>query len=554
MAVTIKHIADEHRAQYETPFGSKYPTYKDEQLKEIFQIKPGDRILDVGGGSNPFAYASVVTDLYFDDNRHRGGASLQILNNIEYVQCDILSLPFKDKEFDFVICRHVLEHVALPDIAAKELSRVAKRGFVEMPSRYNEHVHGYPEHLWLCDVKEDRLLFEPKSFIRNPHKNISRKLHYIDPGFRHKFEVENRYLFCTQLYWEGSFEIEVMEKQAGVDYFDIDNPYHTVTAYLDYALNYMSFLLPQVESEIAEMLKSAQNLLPSNKFLRNVINIYMKRSKLEKDKYLSTVHQLINIDLLQALKASDDKDPSKLFVQQLSNPPLVSIVVRTKNREELLLRCLKSLNQQIYPNIEVVVVNDGGKDVRSVVESLNVPHIYISHEQSVGRAAALNTGLKHANGEYINFVDDDDIVYAEHISTLMKTIVEKNVSVAYSDAMLRLEHRVNDTWITYETRLDYSRDFDAELLTKTNYLPILTVLFKKDLVDQTGPVNETYSVLEDWDFWIRLSRITEFVHIKQVTAEYSQRAHDDNATQNEQSAFVTTRKNIERRLMLSTVM
>ncbi|TVX89439.1 glycosyltransferase [Paenibacillus agilis] len=552
--VTIKYIADEHRVRYETPYGSKYPTYHDQKLKEIFQIKPGDRVLDVGGGSRPFAYASVVTDMFFEDNRHRGGNSLQILDNIEYVQCDILSLPFKDKEFDFVICRHVLEHVALPDVAAKELSRVAKRGFVEMPSRYNEHVHGYPEHLWLCDVKEDRLIFEPKSFIRNPHKNISRKLHYSDPEFRRKFEVENRYLFCTQLYWEDSFEIEVVEKQAGVDYFDIDNPYHTVTAYLDYALNYMSFQLSQVESEIAEMLKSAQNLLPNNIFLRNIINMYTNRSKMEKGRYVSTINELINIDLLKTLKDSDENDPSKLFIQQLSDPPLVSIVVRTKNREQLLLRCLESLNQQLYSNIEVVVVNDGGKDVGLVVESLTVPYRYISYEQSVGRAAALNIGLKHANGEYINFVDDDDIVYAEHISTLMKTIVEKEVSVAYSDAMLRLEHKINDDWITYENRLDYSRDFDAELLIKTNYLPILTVLFKKELVDQSGLINESYSVLEDWDFWIRLSRVTEFEHIKQVTAEYSQRIDKDNATQNEQSAFASIRKDIERRYMSDLVL
>src|SRR5580765_5774015 len=71
------------------------------------------RVLEVGGGHNPHPRSNVVVDKYADDNTHRSG-DLKVLKNQTFLNADGENLPFKDKEFDYVICCHVLEHVENP--------------------------------------------------------------------------------------------------------------------------------------------------------------------------------------------------------------------------------------------------------------------------------------------------------------------------------------------------------------------------------------------------------------------------------------------------------
>ena len=77
-------------------------------------IGPGDRVLEVGGASNAFARADVVCDLTFGATGQRNGSPGVFTAGTRYVEAPVESLPFGDGEFDFVICRQVLEHVADP--------------------------------------------------------------------------------------------------------------------------------------------------------------------------------------------------------------------------------------------------------------------------------------------------------------------------------------------------------------------------------------------------------------------------------------------------------
>ncbi len=85
-----------------------------------FGIKPTDKVLDIGSGPFPSPRADVHADFY---PLHEG-----------VVQCDVMAMPFADKEFDFSYCAHTLEHVIDPIKACKELIRVSKRGYIETPT------------------------------------------------------------------------------------------------------------------------------------------------------------------------------------------------------------------------------------------------------------------------------------------------------------------------------------------------------------------------------------------------------------------------------------
>jgi glycosyltransferase involved in cell wall biosynthesis len=102
--------------------------------------------------------------------------------------------------------------------------------------------------------------------------------------------------------------------------------------------------------------------------------------------------------------------------------PLVSIIVRTKDRPQLLKKAIKSIAAQTYRPIEVVLVNDGGcgLDIEEIKGLLcDIALNYVSLEKNTGRAHAGNVGIENANGEYIGFLDDDDEYYPEHLETLV---------------------------------------------------------------------------------------------------------------------------------------
>ncbi len=125
-------------------------------------IKNSDRVLEVGGGNNPHPRSNVVVDKYVDDNTHRAD-NLKVLKTQQFIQADGESLPFKDREFDYVICCHVLEHVPHPDLFINEQTRVAPKGYLETPSLLGEYLAPKESHRWLImDIDDKIILYEKK--------------------------------------------------------------------------------------------------------------------------------------------------------------------------------------------------------------------------------------------------------------------------------------------------------------------------------------------------------------------------------------------------------
>jgi|SRR5690606_2227363 len=124
------------------------------------KIKKNEKVLDVGGGPNPHPRANVVIDKFVENDFHRKG-TINIYKHQNFIEADGESLPFQDKEFDYVICNHVLEHVESPQDFLEELSRVGKRGYIETPSLIGEHLHPKESHKWVVlEIDSKLVLFE----------------------------------------------------------------------------------------------------------------------------------------------------------------------------------------------------------------------------------------------------------------------------------------------------------------------------------------------------------------------------------------------------------
>jgi SAM-dependent methyltransferase len=127
-------------------------------------IKRSDYVLEIGGGHNPHPRSNMVVDKFPDVNYHRSG-DIKVLQHQTFISADGQNLPFKDKEFDYVICCQVLEHVENPAKFLSEQFRVAKKGYLETPSLFGEHLFPKESHKWILHEHKDVLYLVDKSTI-----------------------------------------------------------------------------------------------------------------------------------------------------------------------------------------------------------------------------------------------------------------------------------------------------------------------------------------------------------------------------------------------------
>lgn len=231
------------------------------------------------------------------------------------------------------------------------------------------------------------------------------------------------------------------------------------------------------------------------------------------------------------------------------NFPMVSVIVPTRNRPDMLRNSLQSILNQTYSNFEIIVINDGGDDIQPLIDSLNKRNTirYISHECSKDRSAARNTGLRAARGKYIAYLDDDDRYYPDHLRVLVNFLESHSAQVAYTDAYRALEENENGVYVVKQRQLLYSYDFNTDMIFVENLFPNLCIMHARSCIEDSGMFDETLGTHEDWDLWIRLSLRYRFHHIRAITSEYSFRNDKTNTTTRKNDDFLRTREILYKR-------
>lgn len=207
--------------------------------------------------------------------------------------------------------------------------------------------------------------------------------------------------------------------------------------------------------------------------------------------------------------------------------PLVSIIVRTKDRPILLKKAIQSIADQNYRPLEVVLINDGGLDIDINVLSNILGDVTLNYqklERNTGRAHAGNLGIEVSRGEYICLLDDDDIFYRDHISVLLTVLEEFDYKAAYTDAnIVYKDYNYEEEKISErEKRLFTSKDFSYEELLIDNYIPLICIMFRSEILRLFKGFDENFELYEDWDLLLRIGEKYPFYHIPKVTAEYVQ--------------------------------
>lgn len=194
----------------------------------------------------------------------------------------------------------------------------------------------------------------------------------------------------------------------------------------------------------------------------------------------------------------------------------ISIIIPIYNSEKYLSRCLESVINQTYRNIEIVCINDGSKDnslkiLREYKEKDD--RIVIIDKKNAGVSMARNDGIKKSTGKYIAFVDSDDWIESDAIETLYATLIEKNVDVvranyninfeydknAFKGDLLYLANQLYKTEDVCFSTLVIDRLIDG---TIPCYLCLL--LIKRECVLKTSLLKSDIQLMEDSVFYIEL--------------------------------------------------
>ncbi|EKD97305.1 MAG: hypothetical protein ACD_23C00976G0002, partial [uncultured bacterium] len=194
--------------------------------------------------------------------------------------------------------------------------------------------------------------------------------------------------------------------------------------------------------------------------------------------------------------------------------PLVSVIIRSMDRPTL-VDALDSLALQTYSNIEVVLVNAKGSEHQKIDQWRGrFPVRMVGTGEQLPRSRAANMGLDAAHGEYLMFLDDDDWFEAGHIQKLVAAIRQHpEFKVAYAGVRC-VDGRKSPLTNKFDT------PFDAVQIVAGNFIPIHAVLFTRDLLDLGCRLDESLDLYEDWDFWIQLSRHSNFLKIDGLSAVY----------------------------------
>lgn len=196
--------------------------------------------------------------------------------------------------------------------------------------------------------------------------------------------------------------------------------------------------------------------------------------------------------------------------------PLISVITPTYNRPYVLGELLESLSRQTYRNLEIIIINDHGIDVKFVKDAYPELQVHIIDlDTNLKHVHARNYGLAQATGDYILLCDDDDLLLSTHIERMVAEL--EDADLVYSDVEIFNYHLEQGVRMP-TSRFLFAYEYDPQEMRKFSTFVSSGCLYRKSIHDKLGPFDTEVYNYWDWDF---ILRVAEHYRVKRVAVASS---------------------------------
>jgi glycosyltransferase involved in cell wall biosynthesis len=221
---------------------------------------------------------------------------------------------------------------------------------------------------------------------------------------------------------------------------------------------------------------------------------------------------------------------------------LVSVIIPAYNRASTIIRAIDSVLNQTYKIFEIIIVDDGSLDnTKQLVESIKDKRmVYIKHPRNEGGAAARNTGIKVAKGQYIAFLDSDDEWLPEKIEKQLNLFrkLDNSFGVVYTGFYVIKKNKIIKEF-TPRKKMYVLND----LLMSNCIGTLSSVMVRVEYLNIIRGFDETFKSCQDWDLYIRLSKLCKFDFITGCLVKYHE-TDDSFRISNKRQAIVSGHEKI----------
>ncbi len=221
--------------------------------------------------------------------------------------------------------------------------------------------------------------------------------------------------------------------------------------------------------------------------------------------------------------------------------PKISVVITVYNRTQCIIQAIQSVLAQTYRDFEIIVVDDGSNiDIKETLKPYQGKIKFI-YQENRGLAAARNTGIRHAQGEYIAFLDDD--LWAPQKLEVQIPILENNPDLGFVCSEVLAMDEKGNVLAKWRKFGDWELQDTFEDLYEGNFVHVPTVVARKDCLQAIGGFDESLRSTEDYECWLRLAKRYRFLYINQPLAKY--RLHSQQVSKNPDLYDLRIRNNIK---------
>ncbi len=209
---------------------------------------------------------------------------------------------------------------------------------------------------------------------------------------------------------------------------------------------------------------------------------------------------------------------SESAVPRIGHPDRVSVVIPCYNQVQFLREAIESVVAQTYPDVQIVFVNDGSSDRPYEHVVKHYPQVRSVWQKNQGLPAARNRGLHEATGEYVAFLDADDRLMPNALEAGVEAL-RRHADAAFATGHYRRIDEYGD--VSYEPEAARVPSYHYKELLRRNYIAMHgTVMYRRGAIEAVGGFDERLTACEDWDLYLRITRLFSVCSHDEVVAEY----------------------------------